>query len=254
MTTTPKLLQPIRVGSITLGHRVSLAPLTRFRATDAHVPTDLMVDYYAQRASVPGTLLITEATFIAPQAGGYNNVPGIWSLEQIQAWKRVTEAVHSRGSHIFMQLWALGRAANSEVITALDGVSNPGGPYPYVSASDIRLSGRSVSPRALTETEIHQYIELYAQSAKNAVLEAGFDGVELHGAHGYLIDQFIQDVSNKRTDGWGGNIEKRCRFALEVIKSITNAVGEERTAIRLSPFNTAQGMHITSCIILSAEV
>lgn len=238
---TPKLFQPIRVGNVTLAHRVVLAPLTRLRATDAHDPTDIMVDYYAQRASVPGTLLISEATFIAARAGGSNNVPGIWSSEQIEKWKEVADAVHARGSYIFMQIWALGRAANPDIIASPDSVSNPGGPYPYISASDIQLTNKPVPPRALTDAEVKEYIELFGQAAKNAVFGAGFDGVEIHGAHGYLVDQFLQDVSNKRTDEWGGSVEKRSRFPLEVIKSIVNAVGEERTAIRLSPFSYFQG-------------
>lgn len=253
MSTATKLFQPTRVGKLTLNHRVILAPLTRFRATDSHVPTDLMVDYYAQRASVPGTLLVTEATYIAARAGGMDNVPGIWSPEQIQGWKKVTEAVHSRGSHIFLQIWALGRAAFTEVITATDSVSNPGGPYLYISASDVQLSDRTIPPRALTDAEIWEYVALYAQAAKNAVFGAGFDGVEIHGAHGYLIDQFIQDVSNKRSDEWGGSIEKRSRFPLEVIKAVVNAVGEERTAIRMSPFSTFQGTYCNFCVYVSPE-
>ena len=243
---TGKLFHPVRVGNITLGHRVVLAPLTRYRATDGHVPKDFMVDYYAQRSSVPGTLLITEATFVAAQAGGLDNVPGIWSQEQIQAWKKVVDAVHARGSYIFMQLWALGRAADPSIITAPDSESNPGGPYPYVSASDVQQSDKPIPPRALTDAEIREYIELFGQAAKNAVFGAGFDGVEIHGAGGFLVDQFLQDVSNKRTDEWGGSIEKRSRFPLEVIKSVVDAVGQERTSIRLSPFSTFQG-NISVC-------
>ena len=238
---TAKLFQPARVGNITLGHRVTLAPLTRFRATDGHVPKDIVADYYAQRGSVPGTLLITEATYVAARAGGADNVPGVWSKEQIQAWKKVADAVHARGSYIFMQIWALGRAANPNTITSPDSESNPGGPYPYVSASDVQLSNKPVPPRALTDAEVREYVELFGQAAKNAVFGAGFDGVEIHGAHGYLVDQFLQSVSNKRTDEWGGSVENRSRFPLEVIKSVVDAVGQERTAIRLSPFSTFQG-------------
>ncbi|KAL5505006.1 hypothetical protein ACEPAH_7669 [Sanghuangporus vaninii] len=241
-----KLFQPIRVGNLNLSHRVVLAPLTRYRADAAHVPTDVMADYYAQRASVPGTLLITEATFIAAKAGGYEQVPGIWSDAQVEGWKKVVDAVHAQGSYIYLQLWAIGRAAVYNVITQPDSPRNPGGPHPYVSASNIPLSTKkdNPSPRPLTYEEILEYIELYGQAAHNAVHRAGFDGVEIHGAHGYLIDQFIQDVSNKRTDQWGGNIENRTRFALEVIKKIVSVVGEERTGIRLSPFSTFQDMHM----------
>lgn len=239
-----KLFQPIRVGNMELKSRVVLAPLTRYRATDAHVPTDMMVDYYVQRATTPGSLLITEATFIAAKAGGYNNVPGIWSDEQVEGWKKVVDAVHAQGSYIYMQLWQLGRASIPENLAQPDSPANPGGPYPYVSSSDVRMSGRDVSPRPLTHEEILEYIELFGQAAHNAVHRAGFDGVEIHGAHGYLIDQFTQDVSNKRTDMWGGSIKNRTRFALEVIKKVVSVVGQERTGIRLSPFSTFQDMRM----------
>ncbi|KAL5532355.1 hypothetical protein ACEPAF_5925 [Sanghuangporus sanghuang] len=241
-----KLFQPIRVGSLNLSHRIVFAPLTRFRADDAHVPTDIMVDYYAQRASAPGSLLITEAAFIAAKAGGYDNAPGIWSDEQVAAWKKVTDVVHAQGSYIFMQLWQLGRTANPEILAQPDSPKNPGGPYPFVSSSDIPISERKdgPAPRPLTHEEILEYVELFGRAAHNAVHRAGFDGVEIHGAHGYLVDQFLQDIANKRTDQWGGNIENRSRFALEVIKKIVDAVGEERTAIRLSPFNTVEGMRM----------
>ena len=240
-----KLFKPIRVGNIELKHRVVLAPLTRYRADKAHVPTDLMVDYYAQRASTPGGLLITEATFIAARAGGYEQVPGIWSDAQVEGWKKVVDAVHAQGCHIYMQLWQLGRAAMPDVLAKPDSPENPGGPYPYVSSSDVPIKARThAPPRALTHEEILEYIELFGKAAHNAVHGAGFDGVEIHGAHGYLVDQFTQDVCNKRTDMWGGSMENRCRFALEVIKKIVSVVGEERTAIRLSPFAQFQDMYM----------
>jgi NADPH2 dehydrogenase len=212
-----------------------MAPLTRFRADDDHVPLPFVPQYYAQRASVPGTLLITEATFIAPQAGGYSNVPGIWNKAQIESWKRVTAAVHEKKSFIYLQLWALGRAADPTQLKKELGESAK-----VVSASNIPFEG-GATPTALTEEEIKEYIGLYAQAAKNAV-EAGFDGVEIHGANGYLIDQFLQDVSNDRTDAWGGSIENRARFGLEVSKAVIAAVGAERTGIRMSPFSPFQGM------------
>ncbi|OCB91226.1 NADH:flavin oxidoreductase/NADH oxidase [Sanghuangporus baumii] len=241
-----KLFEPIRVGNIELTHRVVLAPLGRFRADGAHVPTDLMVEYYSQRASVPGTLLISEATMISPRAGGYDNLPGIWSEEQISGWRKIVDAAHAQGSFMYMQLWAVGRAADPAIISQHDCIENPGGPYPYVSASDIPLGDHNdgIKPRSLTHDEILEYIELYGQAAHNAVHRAGFDGVEIHGAHGYLIDQFTQDVSNKRTDQWGGSMENRIRFALEVVQKVVRVVGEERTGIRLSPFNTFQDMRM----------
>ena len=143
-----------------------------------------------------------------------------------------------------MQLWQLGRTAIPKVLALPDSPQNPGGPYPLVSSSNVPLpnSKSDVIPRALTHEEVLEYIELFGTAAYNAVHRAGFDGVEIHGAHGYLVDQFLQDTANRRTDIWGGNIENRARFALEVIRKIVDVVGEERTAIRLSPFNTNQGM------------
>lgn len=248
MTVTSKpsrLFLPVALGSRALQHRVVLAPLTRFRSTKkTHVPINPLVKtYYSQRSSTPGTLLITEATVIAPQAGGYDNVPGIWSQEQVAAWKEITTAVHANGSSIFLQLWALGRAANPSVLSDDS--------LPYVAPSPIPLSDRpaeSPTPRALTTSEIKEFINLYAVAAKNAVHEAGFDGVEIHGANGYLIDQFLQDVSNHRTDEYGGSVEGRSRFGLEVVKAVVDAVGAERTGIRVSPWSKFQDMGMTDPI------
>ncbi|RPD62527.1 NADH:flavin oxidoreductase/NADH oxidase [Lentinus tigrinus ALCF2SS1-7] len=190
----PALFQPILVGNIKLLHRVILAPQTRLRNSAEHVPTDLGLEFYSQRASIPGTLLVTEATFIAPQASGMPHAPGIWNDEQVAGWKRITDAVHAKGSFIFSQLWALGRAARPDLLHK----EYPD--YPYVSSSPIPLSDRPQDvPRELAKHEIQDYVGWYATAAKNAIM-AGFDGVEIHGANGYLIDQFLQDVSNKRTD------------------------------------------------------
>ncbi|EJF57496.1 NADH:flavin oxidoreductase/NADH oxidase [Dichomitus squalens LYAD-421 SS1] len=230
-TATPALFQPIQVGETKLKHRVVLAPLTRFRANKAHVHSDLAVEYYKQRASVPGTLLIAEATDIAPPAGGMAYVPGIYSDEQVAAWKKVTDAVHEQGSYIFLQLWAMGRAARAV------GLRDEDADYPYVAPSAIPLK-RSADdiPRELTKEEIKQYVDWFGEAAANAVHRAGFDGVEVHGAHGFLVDQFLQTVSNTRTDEYGGSIENRAKFALEVMESIASAVGQSRAAIRLSPW------------------
>ncbi|KAJ7830663.1 hypothetical protein B0H14DRAFT_3464667 [Mycena olivaceomarginata] len=232
----PKLFQPANLGALQLKHRIVLAPLTRYRSSLEHVPTlPLMKEYYTQRASTPGTLLFTEATFIAARAGGYPNVPGIWSDEQIAAWREITDSVHAAGSYFFLQLWATGRAADPKQLRKEDAS------FPYVSASDVKLQSAEETPRALTVPEIQEYVGLYEQAAKNA-FRAGFDGVEIHAANGYLIDQFTQDVSNKRTDGYGGSVENRCRFALEILDAVTRAVGEDRTGIRLSPWSTFQDM------------
>ncbi|KAH8816690.1 hypothetical protein F5884DRAFT_776996 [Xylogone sp. PMI_703] len=234
---TSKLFTPLKLGNASLKHRIAMAPLTRYRANDEHVPLPFVKEYYAQRASLPGTFLTTEATFIAPEAGGYANVPGIWNEAQIAAWSEVTAAVHAKQSYISLQLWALGRAAKQAQLT-----KELGPDAKVVSSSDVPFEGGD-KPTPLTEEEIQHFIGLYAQAAKNAI-KAGFDAVEIHGANGYLVDQFIQDNANKRTDKWGGSIENRSRFALEVTKAVVEAVGAERTGIRLSPYSPFQGMRM----------
>ncbi|KAG2743968.1 NADH:flavin oxidoreductase/NADH oxidase [Suillus brevipes Sb2] len=231
---TSALFSPIRVGNINLQHRIVLAPLTRLRAHADHVPSPQAPAYYSQRGSAPGTLLVTEATFISQKAGGYDNVPGIYTDVHVEGWKKVTEAVHEKGSFIFLQLWALGRAAQTEVLAKENN-------SPYVSASPIPLPGKPDIPRALTTEEIKEYAATYVAAAQNAI-RAGFDGVEIHGANGYLIDQFLQDVTNQRTDEYGGSIENRARFALEVTDAVVEAVGAERTGFRISPWGVFSGM------------
>ncbi|KAI0296960.1 putative NADPH2 dehydrogenase chain OYE2 [Multifurca ochricompacta] len=235
------LFQPIRVGNLNVQHRIVMAPLTRFRASKAHVHGELAKTYYGQRAGVPGTLIITEATFIAPQATGYANVPGIWNAEQIAGWKEITEVVHAKGSFIFLQLWALGRAADPVVLKE-DGDFDVVAPSPIALIDDYSpVKKEPVVPRELTVSEINEYTQLYAKAASNAI-EAGFDGVEIHSANGYLLDQFLQDVTNHRTDNYGGSVENRLRFPLAVVDAVVKAVGAERTAIRLSPWSKFQRM------------
>ncbi|KAJ7581479.1 hypothetical protein C8J56DRAFT_866844 [Mycena floridula] len=232
---TSKLFQSIQVGTASLKHRVVFAPSTRYRSNDQHVPLPHVAEYYDQRSKIPGTLLITEATLIAPRAGGYANVPGIWSDDQITAWKKVTSAVHANGSFIYLQLWALGRTAHYSELEK-EGL-------PYVSASAIHFDNEHPGPlRPLTIPEIEEYVSLFGIAASNAVHKAGFDGVEIHGANGYLVDQFLQDVSNHRTDAYGGSIENRTRFAKEIVAEVVKTVGPEHTAIRLSPWASFQGM------------
>ncbi|CDM33403.1 hypothetical protein DTO013E5_7275 [Penicillium roqueforti] len=231
-----KLFTPLHVGRMELANRIAMAPMTRYRASDNHVPLPIMKDYYAQRASVPGTLLITEATTISARAGGYANAPGIYNDAQIAAWKEVTDAVHAKGSYIYVQLWAVGRPANPQLLQAEGG-------YDLVSSSATAVSADAPTPRALSETEIYAWIADYAQAARNAVA-AGFDGVEIHAANGYLIDQFTQDICNTRTDAWGGSVQGRARFALEVSRAVVEAVGADRTGIRFSPWSTFQGMRM----------
>lgn len=236
MSISQALFKPLRVGASQLKHRVVMAPMTRYRAHDDHTPSDIMVEYYAQRASVPGTLLVTEATLIDPRAGSYANVPGIYNEAQVAAWKKIVDVVHARGSFIYLQLWALGRVANEKQLK----LEVPDADV--VSASDIRVDENHAIPRPLTVKEIDDYVSWFARAAKYAVEGAGFDGVELHGANGYLLDQFIQDVTNKRTDEYGGSVENRIRFPVRAVDAVAAAVGSERTAIRLNPWGRFQGM------------
>ncbi|KAH6675297.1 hypothetical protein F5X68DRAFT_39973 [Plectosphaerella plurivora] len=235
MTDTPtsqsRLFEPITVGRVQLGHRMALAPLTRFRCTEStHIPLPSVKTYYLQRCSTPGTLLIAEATQISPRHCLAPNMPGIWSEEQIEAWKPITEAIHAKGCFIYCQIMAPGRAGNKEG-------------FPLYSASTVPMPGREDGPTPveMTEEDIKTCIAEFAQAAKNA-MAAGFDGIELHGANGYLIDQFTQDVTNQRTDAWGGSVENRSRFATEVTRAVAEAVGPENVGVRLSPWNTWQGM------------
>jgi NADPH2 dehydrogenase len=207
---SPVLFTPIKVGNIDLKHRVVMAPLTRFRAID-HVPNDLVAEYYEQRASRPGTLLITEATFISAAAGGYDDAPGIWSEKQVEGWSKVFDRIHRKGSSVFVQLWALGVQAYPQVLEK-EGL-------PFVSASDVPMEKGGKIPHSLTRNEIQKYIQDYIYAAKNAIA-AGADGVEIHSAHGYLLDQFLHENTNLRTDEYGGSIENRARFTLEVVDAL----------------------------------
>lgn len=244
-----KLFAPLRVGGKTLNQRISMAPMTRLRANQSHLPLPSVKEYYEQRASVPGTLIVTEATVISPRHGGYPNVPGIYSDSQVAAWKEVTDAVHNKGSYIYLQLWALGRAANPAFLAQAG--------HPLLSASDIPMksafSDEIHQPRSMTEREIQDSIADFRNAAKNAI-SAGFDGVEIHGANGYLVDQFLQDVSNTRTDKWGGNLANRSRLAVEVTRAVAAEIGNQRTAIRLSPWSRYQGMRMEDPIPQFSDV
>lgn len=213
-----------------------MAPLTRLRATDTHVPTPMMKEYYSQRASVPGTLIIAEGTFISPSAcGGFANAPGIWSQDQVAGWKAITEDVHRKDCFIFCQIFAMGRAADAAVAKA-EGVD-------IVGPSAIPIEEGGSIPRAMTVVEITQTVDEFAAAAKNAI-RAGFDGAEVHGANGYLIDQFTQDVSNHRHDEYGGSVENRSRFIIDTITAVADAIGPERVGFRLSPWSPFQGMRM----------
>lgn len=244
-----KLFSPLRIGGKTISQRMAMAPMTRLRADQAHRPLPFVKQYYEQRASVPGSLIVTEATVISPRHGGYPNVPGIYNDSQVAAWKEVTEAVHNKGSYIYLQLWALGRTANP-------GFMSQGG-HPLLSASDVPMksafSDEIHQPRPMTEQEIEDSIADFRNAAKNAI-RAGFDGVEIHGSNGYLVDQFLQDVSNKRTDKWGGSIPNRSRLAVEVTRAVAAEIGNQRTAIRLSPWSRYQGMRMADPIPQFSDV
>jgi N-ethylmaleimide reductase len=232
MNKASKLFESYQLGPITLPNRAVMAPLTRNRALEGFVPNPLAIEYYGQRASAG--LLITEATQISQQGQGYQDTPGIYSKEQIAGWRKVTDRVHSLGGHIFVQLWHVGR------ISHVDLQENGQAP---VAPSAIRAKGKTFvggtfvdvsEPRALTLEEIPGIVDGFRRAAANA-REAGFDGVEIHGANGYLLDQFAKDGTNKRTDGYGGSIENRAKLMLEVAKAVSAEAGADRTGIRISP-------------------
>lgn len=237
MSSTTNLFSPIELGNKTLSNRIVMSPMTRLRA-DGTVPTELMATYYAQRADAG--LIITECTMISPTSSGYMNCPGIYSTEQIEGWKLVTKAVHDRYGKIFLQLWHCGRVSHPAL---LDG-KLPIAPSAIAATGTLHTPEGKVeigTPRALETEEIPEIVQQFRTCAKNAK-EAGFDGVELHGAFGYLIDQFLQDVSNQRSDNYGGSIANRARFLLEVVAAVTEVWGDNRVGIRLSPSNTFYGM------------
>ncbi|GLR88784.1 alkene reductase [Bradyrhizobium iriomotense] len=237
MSRPTKLFEPYKLGPITLPNRFVMAPLTRNRAAPAtFVPSPLAADYYGQRASAG--LLVTEASQVSQQGQGYQDTPGIYSKDQVTGWRKVTDRVHERGGRIFIQLWHVGRISH----TALQ--ANAGAP---VAPSAIRAKGKTFvngtfadvsEPRALELAEIPGIIDDFKRATRNA-LEAGFDGVEIHGANGYLLDQFAKDGANKRTDAYGGSIENRARLMLEVSKAVAAEAGSDRTGIRISPVTPA---------------
>jgi N-ethylmaleimide reductase len=235
---TDTLFSPLRLGAARLSHRVVMAPLTRMRSGPCGVPGPLNAEYYGQRAS-QGGLLIAEATPVNPQGHGHPNVPGIHTREQVAGWKLVTEAVHAKGGLIYLQIWHTGRTSHSS--HQPDGGA-PFGPSAIAgNATGMTLDWKAVPyevPRAMTATDIAGTIAAYSQAARNAVA-AGFDGVEVHGANGYLLEQFLQSASNQRTDGYGGSIANRARMMLECTQAAVDAIGAERVGIRLSPFGVA---------------
>ncbi|WP_332814321.1 alkene reductase [Ramlibacter sp.] len=240
----PSLFDPVRAGDLALPNRIVMAPLTRNRAPGA-VPTALMAEYYAQRASAG--LLVSEGTAISHQGQGYADVPGLYTPEQLQGWKRVTDAVHARGGRIVTQLWHVGRVSHVEL--------QPGG-QPPVAPSAIAAKTKTFLirdgaggfvetsvPRALTAQELPGIVQDFRRAAHDAVGVAGFDGVEVHAANGYLLDQFLKRGANQRDDAWGGPIENRARLLLDVMRAVAQAAGPGRTGVRLSPITPANDIH-----------
>ncbi|HEY9573076.1 MAG TPA: alkene reductase [Pusillimonas sp.] len=232
------LFDPIKLGAVALSNRIVMAPLTRNRASEGRVPNDLMRSYYCQRATAG--LILSEATSISPQGVGYPSTPGIWSSAQVEGWKKVTQAVHGKGGKIFLQLWHVGRVSdpeflNGEIPVAPSAVACQG------SVSLLRPKRPYVVPRALHIEEIPGIVNDFARAAQNA-REAGFDGVEVHAANGYLIDQFLQDGVNKRHDEYGGSIENRTRLLLEVVDACIGVWGADRVGVHLSPRGDAHSM------------
>lgn len=240
MNTEINLFSPYKLGDLELPNRIIMAPLTRNRAGDGNVPEQINATYYAQRASAG--LIISEATQVSPQGLGYPATPGIHSPEQVAGWKIVTEAVHQQGGRIFLQLWHVGRVSHPDL--------QPEGALP-VAPSAIAPKGEAatyqgmkpyVTPRALETEEMPGIVEQYRKATENA-LAAGFDGVEIHGANGYLLDQFLRDGTNQRTDKYGGSVENRARLLMEVTEAVVAVAGAGRVGVRLSPSGTFNDMH-----------
>jgi 2,4-dienoyl-CoA reductase-like NADH-dependent reductase (Old Yellow Enzyme family) len=234
----PNLFDPLVVGDLELPNRIVMAPMTRLRGTPEHLPTPIMAEYYRQRAGAG--LIITEGIPVSPFGVGYANVPGIWSDEQTEGWKPITQAVHEAGGRIFAQIWHVGRVSHSSFLN---------GELP-VSASAVALEGQISqlrppvpfeTPRALGTEEVYEVIEQYRKGAENAKA-AGFDGVEIHGANGYLVDQFLQTGSNHRTDEFGGSLENRARFMLAVADAAISVWGPGRVGMHIAPRGDSHGM------------
>jgi N-ethylmaleimide reductase len=228
------LFEPVKLGPLSLPNRIVMAPLTRSRAKDGDVPSEIAIEYYTQRATAG--LIIAEATQISPQGKGYVFTPGIYNNAQVQAWKRITDAVHAKGGHIFLQLWHVGRISHPTI--------QPDNALP-VAPSAIKPEGQAyiddgfvplVTPRALETSEMAGIVEQYLTAAQHAKA-AGFDGVEIHAANGYLLDQFLRDKTNQRTDQYGGSIENRVRLLLEVTEAVVGVWGGDRVGARISPLS-----------------
>jgi 2,4-dienoyl-CoA reductase-like NADH-dependent reductase (Old Yellow Enzyme family) len=234
----PSLFDPIQLGDLHLPNRIFMAPLTRLRGTPDHIPTPMMIEYYTQRASAG--LIISEGTPVDPMGVGYANVPGIWSQQQVEAWKPITAAVHNAGGHIFAQIWHVGRISDPEFLNGKLPVA-PSAIAASGTVSLLRPQRPFPTPRALEIGEVKDVVEAFRRGAQNAQA-AGFDGVELHGANGYLLDQFLQDGSNHRNDEYGGPIENRARLMLEAADAAISVFGAGRVGMHLAPRGDSHGI------------
>ncbi|MEQ5793186.1 alkene reductase [Paracoccus sp. NFXS7] len=244
------MFEPVTLGAVTLRNRIVMAPLTRSRAGDARVPNDLMVEYYRQRAGAG--LILSEATSIMPMGVGYEATPGIWNDDQIAGWSKVTQAVHERDGLIYLQLWHVGRISDPQLLGGQLPVA-PSSIQPGGHVSLLRPKRAYVTPRALTTEEIPGIVEAYRQAADNA-RHAGFDGVEIHAANGYLIDQFLQDRSNTRTDQYGGDIQNRVRFLNEITDAVVGVWGGDRVGVHLAPRGDSHDMGDSDARALFTQV
>lgn len=232
------LFDPLQLGAVNLRNRIVMPSLTRARASQDRVPNDLMRHYYCQRASAG--LIITEATAVSPQGAGYLNTPGIWCRAQVDGWRQITEAVHKKDGKIFLQLWHAGRVSDPEFLNG----QIPVAPSAIACSGSLNLPYLQrpyVKPRALRTEEVDGVVADFADAAAKA-LQAGFDGVQIHAADGYLIDQFLHDQSNQRQDQYGGSIENRCRLLFEIVDACIGVWGAERVGVNLSPYETARSM------------
>jgi 2,4-dienoyl-CoA reductase-like NADH-dependent reductase (Old Yellow Enzyme family) len=237
-TPMPTLFDPLQLGDLSLPNRILMAPLTRSRAGESRVPNAMIAEYYRQRASAG--LIISEGVPISPMGVGYTGVPGVWSTEQVEGWTRVTDAVKQAGGRIFMQIWHVGRISDASLL----GGATPVGPSPIAAAGEVSLLRPKrpyPAPRALETSEVEDVVEDFRRAAENAQ-RAGFDGVELHGANGYLLDQFLQDGSNHRTDQYGGSVENRARLMLEAADAAISVWGPGRVGMHLAPRGDSHGI------------
>jgi N-ethylmaleimide reductase len=233
------LFSAFQFGSIGLKNRIVMAPMTRSRAI-GNIPNELIATYYEQRAGAG--LIITEGTSPSPNGLGYSRIPGIFSFEQVEGWKKVTKAVHAKGGRIFVQLMHTGRISHQDNLPKGATVLAPSAVKPAGQMwTDANGMQDFPTPKEMSAAELFRTKEEFVSAAKNAIA-AGFDGVELHGANGYLLEQFISPASNQRTDGYGGSIENRCKFVLEVVEAVCNAIGKDRVGIRFSPYGVASDM------------